>query len=97
MISDYAFGFVTLEAITNGYVLDRLKIFPRKIQKTYLLISKNSNWYDLSETNYLYTSITAHIKRAEKYLSDKTRIEGSEYKDNVKNNLTDFKEIIKMQ
>jgi hypothetical protein len=92
VISDYAFGYVTLDVITNGYIMDRLKIVPRKIQKTYLLICKNSNWYVLSETNNWYTSIAAYINWAEKYLSDKTKIEGSEYKDNVKNNLKDFKE-----
>lgn len=94
VISDHAFGYVTIDAITNGYVLDRLRIVPRKIQKTYLLISKNSNWYVLSETKYWYTSIKSYIKWAEKYLSNNTVTEGSEYKDNVKSNLKDFKDLI---
>jgi hypothetical protein len=96
VINDYAFGYVTLDAITNGDVSDRLTIVPGKIQKTYLLITKNSNWYVLAETKYWYTSAKAYINWAEKYLSDKTRFEGPEYRDNVKNNLRDFKELIKI-
>jgi hypothetical protein len=94
--NDYAFGYVTIDAIANGYVLDRLKIVQKKIRKTYLLIRNNSNWYVLSETKYWFASIRSYISWAEKYLSDKTRTEGAEYRDNVKNNLRNFKKVIKI-
>jgi hypothetical protein len=94
--SDFAFGYVTLEAVSYGYVLDRLYIGPQKINKTYLLITKNLNWYVLSETEDWFVSASSYIKWAEKYLSDKTRKEGHKYEDNVTNNLRDFKEYFKI-
>lgn len=94
--TDYAFGYVTHEAISYGYVLNRLQIDPQKIHNTYLLIKKNFNWYVLAETNNWFVSAAAYIKWAERYLSDKTRTEGPEYKNNVANNLLDFKEQIKI-
>jgi formylglycine-generating enzyme required for sulfatase activity len=88
LIRDYAFGYVTLDAVAGGYVLDRLKMLPQKVNKTYLLTCKNSNWYVLAETKFWFTSIKAYTRWAENYLSDITRTEGSEYKNNVRNKLS---------
>jgi hypothetical protein len=92
---DYSIGYVSIEDVANGYVLDRL--IPRRevTNKRYLLIKKDENWFVLCETKDWFVSVSAYIKWAKNYLSDKTQPEGPEYTINVTNNLKDFKELIK--
>jgi hypothetical protein len=90
---DYSIGFVSIVDIANGYVLNRLSNKRQITKKKYLLVKENGNWFVLSETKDWFVSVSAYIKWAEKYLSDKSRTEGPEYKNNVTNNLKEFKEL----
>jgi len=92
---DHAFGFVTLDIVSYGFVLNRLSVMLVKMQKIYLLINKSQYWYVLSETGDWFISLNAYISWAEKYLPDMTLNNESEYKNNVVKNLKDFKELIK--
>jgi hypothetical protein len=95
IFSDHAFGYVTLSVLCQGYCIERMPLLRQEIYKTYLLIRKRSYWYVLSETLNMYISVDAYIKWAEKYISDKTRTEEPEYRNNVINNLKDLKEYLK--
>jgi hypothetical protein len=95
VLSDHAFGYVTLDIVSYGYVLNRLPIMMMKLHKVYLLINKSQYWYVLSETGDWFISLNAYIKWAENYLPDMTLTKESQYKSNVVKNLKDFKELIK--
>jgi hypothetical protein len=93
IFSDYAFGYVTLEAASYGIILQRLMIAPQKIDKIYLLITKNNKWYVLSETKDWFVSVNFYIRFAEKFLSVNNPAD-IQYKDNVVKNLHDFRDYL---
>jgi len=95
VFSDHAFGYVALDIVSYGNVLNRLPVMMMKLHKVYLLINKNQYWYVLSETGDWFVSLNAFIKWAENYIPDKTYNKEPQYKSNVLKNLKDFKELIK--
>ncbi|NMC61329.1 MAG: hypothetical protein GYA51_18400 [Candidatus Methanofastidiosa archaeon] len=94
VFKDHAFGYVTLNAVANGYVIDLLKIDPHEVNKRYLLVKKDNRWYLLSETKDWFVSVKSYVKWANNALKNRSWENEEKYKINTINNLHNMNSLL---